>query len=153
VWEFNSPTWKFSTRTYNQTAAAFNNPDCVTIVIGNYRWRQGLHPSEPEYASTENKLQQAPVIAVPTITIDGEHDPFTPPGDGAAYRDKFTSKHKHRVFPIGHNVPQEALVAFAQAVIDVSLLIGAATSEANRSGCIEQHPGVTGQEAPALRIR
>jgi pimeloyl-ACP methyl ester carboxylesterase len=120
VWEFNSPTWKFSTKTYNQTAAAFNNPDYVSIVIGNYRWRQGLYPSEPEYASIENKLQQAPVIAVPTITIDGEHDPFTLPGHGASYRDKFTGKYRHRVFPVGHNVPQEAPVAFAQAVIDVS---------------------------------
>ena len=120
VWEFNSPTWKFSTKTYNQTAAAFNNPDYVPVVIGNYRWRQGLYPSEPKYASIENKLQQAPVIAVPTITIDGEHDPFTSPGNGAAYRDKFTGKYKHRVFPVGHNVPQEAPAAFAQAVIDVS---------------------------------
>jgi pimeloyl-ACP methyl ester carboxylesterase len=119
VWEFNSPTWKFSAQTYNQTAAAFNNPDFVSIVIGNYRWRQSLYPAEPQYASIENKLQQAPAIAVPTITIDGKYDPFTPAGDGAAYRDKFTGKYEHRVFPVGHNVPQEAPAAFAQAVVDV----------------------------------
>jgi pimeloyl-ACP methyl ester carboxylesterase len=119
VWRFNSPTWKFSTGTYDQTATAFNNPDYVPIVIGNYRWRQGLYPPEPEYASIEKILQTAPVITVPTITIDGKYDPFTPPGNGAAYRHKFTGKYGHRVFPVGHNVPQEAPGAFAQAVIDV----------------------------------
>jgi pimeloyl-ACP methyl ester carboxylesterase len=122
IWRFNSPTWKFSTETYNQTAVAFNNPDYVTIITGNYRWRLSLAPAEPEYANIENKLQQAPVIAVPTITIDGQYDPFTPPGNGAAYRDKFTGKYEHRVFPVGHDVPQEAPQAFAQAVIDVDHL-------------------------------
>ncbi len=119
VWQFNSPTWKFSTETYDQTAAAFNNPDYVSIVIGNYRWRQSLYPSEPEYASIENQLQKAPVIAVPTITIDGAYDPFTPAGNGSAYRDKFTGKYEHLVFQVGHNVPQEAPQAFTQAVVDV----------------------------------
>jgi pimeloyl-ACP methyl ester carboxylesterase len=122
VWEFNSPTWKFSTQTYDQTATAFNNPDYVSIVIGNYRWRQGLYPSEPEYASIEKKLQQSPAIAVPTITIDGKYDPFTPAGNGAAYRDKFAGKYEHRAFRVGHNVPQEAPRAFAQAVIDADHL-------------------------------
>jgi pimeloyl-ACP methyl ester carboxylesterase len=119
VWRFNSPTWKFSTETYNQSATAFNNPDYVPIVIGNYRWRQGLQAAEPEYASIEHLLQKSPAIRVPTITIDGKHDPFTPPGNGAAYRGKFTGKYEHRVFPVGHNVPQEAPKAFAQAVTDV----------------------------------
>ena len=118
VWKFNSPTWKFSTKTYNQTAAAFTNPDYVRIVIGNYRWRQGRQVAEPQYASIEDKLQKSPKIAVPTITIDGEYDPFTAPGNGAAYRDMFTGKYQHRVFPVGHNLPQEAPQAFTQAVID-----------------------------------
>jgi pimeloyl-ACP methyl ester carboxylesterase len=120
--KFNSPKWRFSTETYNQTAVAFNNPDYVSIVIGNYRWRQSLYPAEPQYASLENKLQLAPAIAVPTITIDGEQDPFTPPGDGAAYRDHFTGRYEHRVFAVGHNVPQEAPEAFARAVIDADHL-------------------------------
>jgi hypothetical protein len=90
VWTFNSPTWHFSTATYNQSAAAFNNPDYVAISMGNYRWRQSLYPSEPEYASIENQLQNAPDIAVPSITVGGEYDPFTPAGNGSAYRDKFT---------------------------------------------------------------
>jgi pimeloyl-ACP methyl ester carboxylesterase len=119
VWQFNSPTWNFSTQTYDQTAAAFNNPDFVAITIGNYRWRQSLYPAEPEYASIEAILQQAPTIGVPAITIDGQHDPFTPAGNGSAYRDHFTGKYQHRVFDVGHNVPQEAPQAFAQAVVDV----------------------------------
>jgi pimeloyl-ACP methyl ester carboxylesterase len=119
IWKFNSPTWKFSTETYAKTAAAFNNPDYVAIVIGNYRWRQSLAPSDPEYAAFESRLQQAPAIAVPTITIDGEYDPFTPAGDGAAYRAHFTGKYEHRDFRVGHNVPQEAPREFARAVIDV----------------------------------
>jgi pimeloyl-ACP methyl ester carboxylesterase len=119
VWEFNSPHWKFSTATYDQTAQAFSNPDYVPIVIGNYRWRLSLAPAEPEYASIEAKLQQAPAIGVPTITIDGASDPFTPPGDGSAYRAKFTGKYDHRTFDVGHNVPQEDPRGFAEAVVDV----------------------------------
>lgn len=122
VWKFNSPTWNFSTATYDATAAAFDNPDYVPIVIGNYRWRLGLYPAEAEYAAIEKRLQQAPDIAVPTITIDGEYDPFTPAGNGSAYRAKFTGKYDHRVFDVGHNVPQEDPRGFAQAVIDASHL-------------------------------
>jgi pimeloyl-ACP methyl ester carboxylesterase len=122
IWKFNSPTWHFSDRTYDQTAAAFDNPDFVAIVIGNYRWRLSLAPSEPEYASIEARLQKAPLINVPTITIDGEHDPFTPPGNGAAYRDKFAGRYRHQVLPVGHNVPQEAPKGFAKAVIDADHL-------------------------------
>jgi pimeloyl-ACP methyl ester carboxylesterase len=122
IWKFNSPTWKFSTETYDRTATAFNNPDYVTIVIGNYRWRQGLYPREPEYAGLEDKLQKSPAIAVPSITIDGKYDPFRPPGNGASYRDRFTGKYDHRTFEVGHNLPQEAPEAFAQAVLDVDRL-------------------------------
>jgi pimeloyl-ACP methyl ester carboxylesterase len=119
IWKFNSPTWSFSEATYDQTAAAFENPDYVAIVIGNYRWRLGLDPSEPRYARIEKRLQQAPVIGVPTITIDGADDPFTPAGDGSAYRSKFTGRYEHQTLPVGHNVPQEAPKAFADAVMRV----------------------------------
>ena len=74
-------------------------------MIGNYRWRQSLLPAEPEYAELENKLQKAPKIAVPTITVDGRYDPFTPAGDGSSYRAHFTGKYRHRTFDVGHNVP------------------------------------------------
>lgn len=119
IWQFNSPTWAFSIDMYNQTAAAFDNPDYVSIVIGNYRWRQSRYPAEPEYAGIEKKLQASPKIAVATITIDGKYDPFTPAGDGSAYRSMFTGKYDHRTFDVGHNVPQEAPQAFARAVMDV----------------------------------
>jgi pimeloyl-ACP methyl ester carboxylesterase len=122
VWKFNSPTWKFTAATYGQTAAAFDNPDYVPIVIGNYRWRLGQYPAEPEYAAIERRLQQAPDIAVPTITIDGKYDPFTPAGNGSAYRAKFTGRYDHRVLDVGHNVPQEDPRGFAQAVIDAGRL-------------------------------
>jgi pimeloyl-ACP methyl ester carboxylesterase len=122
IWKFNSPTWNFSAATYDQSAAAFSNPDFVPIITGNYRWRLGLQAAEPEYATIEKRLQQAPDIAVPTITIDGKHDPFTPAGNGSAYRAKFTGKYHHRVLDVGHNVPQEDPRGFAQAVTDADRL-------------------------------
>ena len=118
IWRFNSPTWNFSEVTYDTTAKAFDNPDYVAVIIGNYRWRLDLVPGDPRYAAIEKKLDAAPAIAVPAITVDGKHDPFTPPGDGAAYRAHFTGKYDHRTFDVGHNVPQEAPQAFAQAVVD-----------------------------------
>lgn len=117
VWKFNSPTWNFSQATFDQAAAAFTNPDYVPIVINDYRWRLSQAPSDPRYAGIEDKLQQAPAIAVPTITIDGQYDPFTPAGDGSSYRAHFTGKYRHLTFPVGHNVPQEAPRDFASAVI------------------------------------
>jgi hypothetical protein len=111
IWKFNSPTWNFTTETYNQTAAAFSNPDFVPIIIGNYRWRLSLYPAEAQYATIENQLQQAPGIAVPTITIDGKYDPFTPAGDGSAYRAKFTGKYDHRVLTLATTCPRKTRAA------------------------------------------
>jgi pimeloyl-ACP methyl ester carboxylesterase len=122
IWRFNSPTWNFSPETFERTAAAFENPDFVAIVIGNYRWRQSLAPAEPEYARIEKKLQQAPAIAVPAITVDGAFDPFTPAGNGSSYRDNFVGKYDHRVLNVGHNVPQEDPHGFVQAVVDADRL-------------------------------
>ena len=122
IWKFNSPTWHFSAATYNQTAAAFDNPDYVSIIIDNYRWRLDLVPGDPRYDALEKQIAKGPTIAVPTITIDGEYDPFTPPGNGAKYRDKFTGKYEHMTFPVGHNVPQEAPKDFAEAVVRVDHL-------------------------------
>ena len=119
IWKFNSPTWNFSEATYNTTAAAFNNPDYVAIIIDNYRWRLDLAPGDPRYAAIEKKLDAAPAIAVPTVTVDGKYDPFTPPGDGALYRAHFTGKYAHDTLPVGHNVPQEDPQGFARAVVEV----------------------------------
>ncbi|WP_431954759.1 alpha/beta fold hydrolase [Actinacidiphila sp. bgisy167] len=120
VWEFNSPTWEFDDATFGRTAASFENPDYVAIVLHNYRWRLGLAKGDPRYDRLERRLAAGPTIGVPTITLDGEVDPFTPAGDGAAYRAKFSGRYAHRTLKgIGHNVPQEAPEAFAAAVVDV----------------------------------
>ncbi|MFJ9711094.1 alpha/beta fold hydrolase [Streptomyces sp. NPDC101234] len=119
VWKFNSPTWNFDDATFDRTAAAFGNPDYVSIVIDNYRWRLGLVKGESRYDGLEERLAAGPVIAVPTITIDGAHDPFTPPGNGSAYRKKFTGAYAHRTLDVGHNVPQEDPQGFAAAVVAV----------------------------------
>jgi pimeloyl-ACP methyl ester carboxylesterase len=120
VWTFNSPTWHFDDATFDRTAAAFDNPDYVSIVIHNYRWRLSLADGDPRYDGLEKRLAKGPVIGVPTITLDGEVDPFTPAGDGSFYRKRFSGKYAHRTLcGIGHNVPQEAPEAFAEAVIEV----------------------------------
>ncbi len=120
IWRNVSPTWNFDDATFDRTAAAFDNPDYVPIVVHNYRWRLGLAKGDARYDRLEARLAAAPDIAVPTITLDGELDPFTPAGDGAAYRSKFTGPYDHRTLEgIGHNVPQEAPEAFAEAVLDV----------------------------------
>jgi pimeloyl-ACP methyl ester carboxylesterase len=123
IWKFNSPTWAVDDATFDRTAASFDNPDYVSIVIHNYRWRLGLAEGDPRYDGLEARLAAGPTIAVPTITLDGALDPFTPAGDGTSYRAKFTGRYAHRALQgVGHNVPQEAPSAFAQAVIDADRL-------------------------------
>jgi pimeloyl-ACP methyl ester carboxylesterase len=118
IWKNASPKWEFDDATYNRTAAAFNNPDHVEIVIYNYRWRQSLAPGEAKYDDLEKRLATAPVITVPTITISSDFDGAA--ADGAAYAKKFTGKYAHRILKgIGHNVPQEAPQAFADAIMEV----------------------------------
>ncbi|MCZ4605902.1 alpha/beta hydrolase [Streptomyces sp. Lzd4kr] len=125
VWDTVSPTWDFDDTTFERTAAAFDNPDHAAIVIHNYRWRLSLADGERRYDALEKRLAARPVIGVPTITLDAERDPFTAPGDGASYRDRFTGAYEHRTLAgIGHNVPQEAPAAFARAVIDADHLLG-----------------------------
>jgi pimeloyl-ACP methyl ester carboxylesterase len=116
IWQEASPTWKFDDATYDRSAAAFANPDHVDIVIHNYRWRLELAPGEPQYDDVDAKLATGPSITVPTITIGSDFD--GPNKDGVSYRNMFTGKYAHRVLDgIGHNVPQEAPQAFADAVI------------------------------------
>ncbi|MEV5597160.1 alpha/beta hydrolase [Streptomyces sp. NPDC052496] len=123
VWDTVSPTWDFDDATFARTAAAFENPDYAAIVIHNYRWRLGLADGERRYDRYEKQLATRPVITVPTITLDAERDPFTPPGNGSSYRDRFTGPYDHRTLPgTGHNLPQEAPRAFAQAVLDAGRL-------------------------------
>ena len=118
IWKNVSPKWNFDDATYDRTAASFENPDHVSIVVHNYRWRLSLANGEPQYDELEQKLFAGPSIAVPTITIASDFDGAA--ASGAAYRAKFSGKYSHRVFPgIGHNVPQEAPQAFAKAITDV----------------------------------
>ncbi|MGW6359923.1 alpha/beta fold hydrolase [Streptomyces sp. NPDC055092] len=132
IWKFNSPTWGFDDATFDRTAAAFRNPDYVSIVIDNYRWRLSLAKGDPRYDGLENRLAASPVITVPTITLDGEVDPFTPAGGGSSYRDKFTGHYAHRTLKgIGHNLPQEAPRDFAQAVVDVDHFPAAGRTSSN----------------------
>ena len=120
IWRLASPKWNFDDATFDRSAAAFNNPDHVAIVIHNYRWRQGLAQGEPKYDDLEHKLAQSPVITVPTITLEGDANgaPHPPP---SAYRGKFSGKYANRTISggVGHNLPQEAPQAFADAVIEV----------------------------------
>jgi pimeloyl-ACP methyl ester carboxylesterase len=121
IWRLASPKWAFDDATFERSAAAFDNPDHVDIVIHNYRWRMGLAEGEAHYDAVEQRLAAAPAIAVPTITMEGDAN-GAPHPDPAAYAAKFTGPYEHRLLVggIGHNLPQEAPEAFAQAVIDVA---------------------------------
>jgi pimeloyl-ACP methyl ester carboxylesterase len=118
IWRLASPKWDFDDATFDRSAAAFDNPDHVAIVIHNYRWRLGLADGERKYDDLEHKLAQGPVISVPTITMEGDAN-GAPRPEPAAYRSKFSGKYEHRTITggIGHNLPQEAPQAFAEAVI------------------------------------
>jgi len=123
IWETASPQWRFDDATFDRSAAAFDNPDHVAITIHNYRWRLGLADGEPHYDDLEKRLAAGPVITVPTITLEGDAN-GAPHPDASAYAGKFSGRYEHRVVTggVGHNLPQEAPRAFAQAVIDVDRL-------------------------------
>jgi pimeloyl-ACP methyl ester carboxylesterase len=121
IWELASPEWRFDDATFERSAAALDNPDHVAIAVHNYRWRLGLAAGEPKYDALEDRLAQLPAIGVATITMEGDANgaPHPPP---EAYAKRFTGRYEHRLITggIGHNLPQEAPRAFAQAVIDVA---------------------------------
>ena len=120
IWQLASPQWAFDAATFDRSAASFDNPDHVKIVIHNYRWRLGLAEGEPRYYDLEKRLAEGPVIAVPTITLEGDAN-GAPHPDASSYARKFSGKYAHRIITggVGHNLPQEAPQAFAQAIIDV----------------------------------
>jgi pimeloyl-ACP methyl ester carboxylesterase len=120
IWQLASPKWQFDDATFDRSAAAFDNPDHVNVVIHNYRWRLGLAEGESQYDDLEEKLAQAPDIAVPTITLEGDAN-GAPHPDATVYAPKFTGRYTHRVIEggVGHNLPQEAPQAFADAIIEV----------------------------------
>jgi pimeloyl-ACP methyl ester carboxylesterase len=120
IWQLASPKWNFDDATFDRSAASFDNPDHVSVVIHNYRWRLALADGEPKYADLDKRLAVGPAIAVPTITLEGDAN-GAPHPEPSAYAKKFSGRYEHRTITggIGHNLPQEAPQAFAQAVIDV----------------------------------
>ena len=120
IWKLASPKWNFDDATFDRSAASLNNPDHVSIVIHNYRWRLGLAEGEPKYDDLEKRLAEVPIINVPTITLEGDAN-GAPHPDASAYAKKFSGKYSHRIIRsgIGHNLPQEAPHAFADAVVEV----------------------------------
>jgi pimeloyl-ACP methyl ester carboxylesterase len=121
IWQLASPKWQFDDATFARSAAAFDNPDHVAIVIHNYRWRLDLAEGESRYDDVERRLAAGPVVSVPTITMEGDANgaPHVEPG---AYAKKFSGRYEHRLIKggVGHNLPQEAPSAFAEAVINVA---------------------------------
>jgi pimeloyl-ACP methyl ester carboxylesterase len=120
IWQLASPKWSFDDATFDRSAAAFDNPDHVAITVHNYRWRLALAPGEAKFDDLERRLAAAPAIVVPTITLEGDANGAPHPEPGA-YARKFSGKYSHRTVTggVGHNLPQEAPKAFAQAVIDI----------------------------------
>jgi pimeloyl-ACP methyl ester carboxylesterase len=121
IWQLASPKWNFDDATFDRSAAAFNNPDHVAIAIHNYRWRLGIAEGESKYDDLEKKLSEFPVIMVPTITLEGDANGAPHPEPGS-YAKKFGGKYEHRTITggIGHNLPQEAPKAFAEAIMKVA---------------------------------
>jgi len=120
IWQLASPKWNFDDATFERSATSFNNPDHVAIVIHNYRWRLGLAKGESKYDEIEKRLAAAPVITVPTITLEGDAN-GAPHPDASTYAKKFSGRYAHRVINggVGHNPPQEAPGEFANAVVEV----------------------------------
>jgi len=120
IWALASPKWDFTDATFDRTAASFDNPDHVSIVVHNYRWRLGLAEGESKYDDLEKQLAKGPAITVPSITLEGDAN-GAPHPDASSYARRFSGKYAHRVISggVGHNLPQEAPRAFAEAVVEV----------------------------------
>lgn len=120
IWQIASPKWEFNDATFDRTAASFDNPDHVSIVIHNYRWRLGLAEGESKYDGLEKRLAESPLITVPTITLEGDSN-GAPHPEPDSYAGKFSGKYAHQTIEggIGHNLPQEAPQAFAEAIVEV----------------------------------
>jgi pimeloyl-ACP methyl ester carboxylesterase len=120
IWKIASPKWNFDDATFDKSASSFNNPDHVDIVIHNYRWRLGLAEGESKYDEYEKRLAQAPNITIPAITLEGDANGAPHPAE-SSYAKKFLGKYRHKTISggIGHNLPQEAPKAFAEAIIEV----------------------------------
>jgi pimeloyl-ACP methyl ester carboxylesterase/ribosomal protein S18 acetylase RimI-like enzyme len=161
LWRMWSPTWRFDEATFERTAAAFDNPDFVEVVVHSYRHRYGLVPGDPAYAKIEAALASQPAIAVPSITIDGDADGVNP---GTAHHgDRFAGPHEHRVFrAAGHNLPQERPGDFARAILDACAMAPPSAREAKQSppsppnrdrAAVAASSSATGEGGDSLEIR
>jgi pimeloyl-ACP methyl ester carboxylesterase len=123
IWQIASPKWNFDNATFDRSANSFNNPDHVNIVIHNYRWRLGLVEGESKYDEYEKRLAEAPIIAVPAITLEGDANGAPHPAENS-YAKKFSGRYKHKTITggVGHNLPQEAPKAFADAIIEIGAI-------------------------------
>jgi pimeloyl-ACP methyl ester carboxylesterase len=123
IWQLASPQWRFDDATFDRSAAALDNPDHVAIVIDNYRWRLGMAEGERKYDDLDKRLAASPNITVPTITVEGDAN-GAPHPEASSYAKKFSGRYEHRLISggIGHNLPQEAPAAFAEAVIKVGVM-------------------------------
>ncbi|GAB3769391.1 alpha/beta hydrolase [Ramlibacter monticola] len=120
LWQLWSPSWRFDDASFERSAAAFDNPDFVEVVIHSYRHRFGLVPGDPAYAAIERQLAAQPPIAVPTISFDGGDDGVREPAPAEAFAHRFTGARSHRIVPgVGHNMPQEVPRVFADAVLEL----------------------------------
>ena len=120
IWQLASPQWHFDDATFDRSAASFDNPDHVSIVINNYRWRLGLASGEPQYDELDRRVADLPAVSVPAITLEGDAN-GAPHPDPSAYATKFTGKYTHRTIAggVGHNLPQEAPEQFVEAILEV----------------------------------
>ncbi|WP_321921601.1 alpha/beta fold hydrolase [Paraburkholderia guartelaensis] len=125
LWSLWSPTWRFDGDVYARTAASFDNPDFVDVVVHSYRHRFGLVEGDPRFDDIERHLAATPPITVPTVTLDGDADGVQPPGARETSSKRFSGRHENRIVPnVGHNLPQEAPEIFAKAVLDVNAWAG-----------------------------
>ncbi|WP_028204460.1 alpha/beta fold hydrolase [Paraburkholderia nodosa] len=125
LWSLWSPTWRFDDDLYARTAASFDNPDFVDVVVHSYRHRFGLVEGDPRFDDIERRLAATPPITVPTITLDGDADGVQPPGARETSSQRFSGRHENRIVPnAGHNLPQEAPEVFAKAVLDINAWAG-----------------------------
>lgn len=127
LWHQWSPTWSFGEHVYEATASSFENPDFVDVVVHAYRHNFGTVDGDPRYAPVRDTLAQRPVIRVPTVTVDGVHDPLKP-GGTADHAPMFSGRHEHRTVHSGHNLPQECPADFADAVLTVAGWLGLTTT-------------------------
>jgi pimeloyl-ACP methyl ester carboxylesterase len=125
LWSLWSPTWNFDDAIFARSSGAFDNPDFVDVVVHSYRHRFGLVDGDPAFDDIERRLAAKPAITVPAITLEGDADGVSPPGKRQAGTISFTARHENRIVPnAGHNLPQEAPQAFADAILDIDSWAG-----------------------------